>query len=213
MNGQNLLYIDGVYVPVNTFIGCDPATDIETKTSDYSVIMAIAVDPANNVYVLEYERHKNIPTIGRYVAGELDGRKGVVDYIVELYDKYRCSSGTVEDVAMNRSIFQALNQYRKDNNRFDLAIIPEKPGGRDKINRIYSGLSGRFSAGSIYVREGHYDLIDEILKFGPKMAHDDTVETLYYACRYAYPYNGNIKSDEDSQYGKHKREARSWIVS
>ena len=40
--------------------------------------------------------------------GEIIGKKGVVDYIMELHEKYHCISSTVEDVAMNRSIFDSL---------------------------------------------------------------------------------------------------------
>ena len=36
-------------MPVNTFIGCDPATDIDTKWSDFSVIMVIAIDTNRDV--------------------------------------------------------------------------------------------------------------------------------------------------------------------
>jgi len=213
-DGQNILLIDGERVPVNTFIGCDPATDIETKNSDYSVIMAIAVDRENNVYVLEYERHRNIPTKGiERGDGTVDGKLGVVDYILDLYKKYNCKQGTVEDVAMNRTIFQTLNEVRRSRNVWDMVITPEKPGGRDKLNRIYSGLGSRFSAGAIYVRDSHFDLIDEILKFGPKMAHDDTIEALYYACKYAHPPRGLVKDAETAKYTKAKRKPKSWIVA
>ena len=47
---MNYIVKDGQDIPVNTFIGCDPATDIDTKHSDFSVIMVIAVD-ANNEYM------------------------------------------------------------------------------------------------------------------------------------------------------------------
>lgn len=213
--GINYIVINDEYVPVNTFIGCDPATDIDNKMSDFSVIMVIAVDAANNTYVLEYERHRNIPTLAlRNENGEIEGKPGVVDLIVQLYDKYNCSAGTVEDVAMNRSIFQDLNRVRKEKNRFDISIIPEKPGGREKLNRIYTGLNNRFSARAMFLREHHYDLIDEILKFGPKMAHDDTIEALYYACRYAYPYKGATIDKTTGELSENKkRTARSWVVS
>jgi len=62
-DGVNFLIKDNEEIPVNTFIGCDPATDIDTKHSDYSVITVIAIDGNNNLYVLEYERHRSIPTI------------------------------------------------------------------------------------------------------------------------------------------------------
>jgi hypothetical protein len=212
--GHNMLVIDDEYIPVNTFLGCDPATDIETKHADYSVIMIIAIDSLNNCYVLDYARERSIPTSGLRdpLTGLVDGKKGVVDYIVELYDKYRCAGGTVEDVAMNRSIFQDLNEYRRRMNRWDIAISPEKPGGREKVNRIYSGLNQRFAAGSVFVRENQFDLINEIIKFGPKMAHDDTIETLYYACRFAYPPGEAALGGFNESKPKHRR-AKNWLVA
>tara|TARA_Y100000310_G_scaffold345456_1_gene465199 strand:+ start:3965 stop:5536 length:1572 start_codon:yes stop_codon:yes gene_type:complete len=212
-DGLNYIVIDGVEKPCNTFIGCDPATDINTKHSDFSVIMAVAVDNDNNLYVLEYERHRSIPTIGsKNSNGETVGKKGVVDYIIELYNKYSCVSATVEDVAMNRSIFQSLNEERKRINRFDIAVIPQKPGGTNKRNRIYSGLSGRFSMGTVYLRENSFDLINEICTFGPKMAHDDTIETLYYANLHAFPTN--MKQNENKKgWFKKKKKAKSWVVA
>jgi hypothetical protein len=212
----NYLVIDGEDIPVNTFIGCDPATDIDTKTSDFSVIMVVAVTPENNVHILEYERHRSIPTVGpRDSADKLIGKKGVVDYIMELHQKYHCTSSTVEDVAMNRSVFQSLNERRRIENKFSIAVIPEKPPGRmDKRNKIYSGLSGRFSTGTVYLRDKMYDLEHEIITFGPKMAHDDTIETLFYALLHAFP--PNMKKTENKgerKWVKPKRKARPWVVA
>jgi hypothetical protein len=206
---------NGNKVPVNTFIGCDPATDIDTKESDFSVMMVIAVDVNNNRYVLEYERHRSIPTLGtKNVDGSIMDKKGVVDYIIDLYNKYNCKAATVEDVAMNRSIFQALNDERRRINRYDISVIPEKPGGTQKRNRIYSGLSGIFSVGSLYFKENMFDLINEIITFGPRMAHDDTIEGLYYANLHAFPpnYKQNGSKDKPKWY-KPKRKAKHWLVS
>ena len=211
-NSHGNIVIDGEKKPVNTFIGCDPATDIDTKESDFSVIMVIAVDVDNNLYVLEYERHRSIPTIGaKTVSGEPLEKKGVVDYIIEMYNKYHCTSATVEDVAMNRSIFQALNDERSRINRFDIAVIPEKPGGTQKRNRIYSGLSGRFSIGTVHFRENMFDLSNEILTFGPRMAHDDTIEALYYANLHSFP--PNYRQNKENKWFKPKRKPKSWIVA
>jgi len=211
--GQNYLVISGERFPVNTFVGCDPATDIDTKESDFSVIMAIAIDSENNLYALEYERHRSIPTVGqKSTDGEVIGKKGVVDYIMDMHQKYHCISSTVEDVAMNRSVFQALNSERRRLNKFDVAVIPEKPGGRQKINRIYSGLSGRFSTGTVHLRENMFDLINEIVTFGPRMAHDDTIETLYYAQRHSFPPDLR-KNERDLLWYKPKKKAKNWIVA
>jgi hypothetical protein len=214
-DGQNWLHINGVGIPVNTFVGCDPATDIDTKTSDFSVIMVIAVDDANNIYVLDYERHRSIPTVAaRDATGKIIDRMGVVDYIIDMYNKYHCESGTVEDVAMNRTVFQALNDRKRILNDYNISIVGEKPGGTAKVSRIYSGLSSRFANGQIYVRETHIDLTNEIIKFGAKMAHDDTIETLYYACRYAYPPDfrriDNLTGEMEEAY---RPQAKSWATA
>ena len=129
-----------------------------------------------------------------------------------MYNKYHCISATVEDVAMNRSIFQALNDERRRMNRFDISVIPEKPGGTNKRNRIYSGLSGRFSMGNVRIRKNMFDLINEIVTFGPRMAHDDTIETLYYAQLHAFPPSMKETKDKSGWY-KPKRKAKSWIVA
>jgi hypothetical protein len=210
---ENYIVISGERMPVNTFVGCDPATDIDTKESDFSVIMCIAIDVDNNLYVLEYERHRSIPTIGRKnLKGEMRGKKGVVDYIMELHQKYHCTSSTVEDVAMNRSIFQSLNDERRRLNRFDVAVIPEKPGGTQKINRVYSGLSGRFSMGTVHLRENMFDLINEIVTFGPRMAHDDTIETLFYAQLHSFPPN-KVHNEKENAWFTPKKKAKHWIVA
>ena len=213
-DGINYIVKDGNDIPVNTFIGCDPATDIDTKHADFSVIMVIALDTNNELYVLEYERHRSIPTIGSKApdTGEIIGKKGVVDYILELHQKYNCTSSTVEDVAMNRSIFQALNDERRRLNRYDIAVIPEKPGGTNKRNRIYSGLSARFSTGTVHLRKNMFDLINEIVTFGPKMAHDDTIESLYYSQVHSFP--PNMKRDkEKKRWFKPKKKAKSWLIA
>ena len=205
------LIIDGERTPVNTFIGCDPATDIDTKTSDFSVIMVIAVDVSRNVYCLEYERHRSIPTLGSKYEGSIS-KKGVVDHILDLYEKYHCTSATVEDVAMNRSVFQSLNEERKRLNKFSISVIPEKPGGHQKRNRIYSGLNGRFSMGLIHIRDNMFDLSNEILTFGAKMAHDDTIESLYYACIHSFPPDFKLDKEERKWY-KQKKKVKNWIVA
>ena len=211
--GGNYLFIEGMFIPVNTFLGCDPATDIETKHSDFSVIMVIAVDLANNV--LEYERHKAIPTLAlRDAHGSIEGKRGVVDIILDLYHKYHSRSGTVEDVAMTRSVFQDLNSQKRKFNDWEVNIIPEKPAGRDKLNKIYTNLNSRFSAGGIYVRENMYELISEITKFGGRMAHDDTIETLYFACKNSYPPNLKLTEFGSNEiYEKKRRVAKPWIVA
>ena len=223
-DGQGYIVTEDKRIPINTFIGCDPATDIATKGSSFSVILVIGVDYNNNVYVLHYERHRAIPTIGgKTETGEYIDKKGVVDYIIELNDKFHCKHACVEDVTVTRSVFQALNIERRRLNKFTgLVVIPVSPAGEgSKLDRIYSSLSGRFASGGIYLKESQYDLITEISTFGPKMANNDTIDSLELACIRAYPPHAaqpSIDTEQDRYTGewvpkKNKsRRARQWQV-
>jgi len=187
-NEQSYIYAGNARIPVNCFLGCDPATDIEKNDADFSVVLVIAVDPDSNILVMEYIRERGAVTIGlRNHNDELVGKEGVVDYIIKLYDKYHCINGVVEDVAMNRSVFNSLNQRKLILKKAYMAVAGEPPGGLNKLNRIYSSLSGDFSARKIFIRETMHDLEDEIITFGPKMGHDDTIESVYYAKKRAFP--------------------------
>lgn len=179
--GFPALIINNEVIPVMVFGGCDPATDIDTKDSDYSVIMVCAVDFNDNIYVLEYRRELSIPTMGlRDKNGNIIGRKGVVDYIFEFYDKYQCESFTIEDVAMNRSVFQDLTQEMEWRDNYNYSFISEPPAGRQKTNKIYSGLSSLFSMRKIHYTEGMLELLYETKTFGKRMSHDDVIETLLF---------------------------------
>lgn len=225
---QSYIWVDKVRYPVNTFLGCDPATDIDTIGADFSVIMIIATDAENRKYVLEYVRNKYMPTAGmRDEKMQIIGKKGVADYLIELGQKYHINNGRVEDVAMTRSVFKDLNNLKRQLNAYDVLIAPHPPGGQNKHNRIHTFLNTDFTSGLIYIRKTMYDLENEIIKFGPKMAHDDTVETLYYACLGSYRYKGSQTTklaplpDNLLEYKRKKLEAlrarnrkvqRSWMT-
>ena len=56
-----------------------------------------------------------------------------------------------------------------------------------------------------------FDLSNEIVTFGPRMAHDDTIETLYYACLHAFPPSVR-QNEKTKKWFTPKRKARHWLV-
>lgn len=215
--GVNYLLINGEKKVVNTFIGCDPATDIETRDSDYSCLRVIAVDEQNRRYSLHGERHRSIPMSGlRGDNDELIGKKGVVDYYIELYDKFHCIGGSIEDVAMNRSVFQDLWQRKLKLQKMYIVANSVLPAGTNKLNRISSYLSSFFSQRMIYYRETDYNLIDETIKFGRRMAHDDDIEAFFIANYHAYPPGVHVRRKElaesETEYYIPRRKKKSWKV-
>ena len=52
----------------------------------------------------------------------------------------------------------------------------------------------------------------EILTFGPRMGHDDTIDALAYAVKYATPANFRKEKGADI-YTRKTWKKRSWIVA
>ena len=199
----------GDILPVTVFTGVDTATDINRRDSDYSVLITIGIDEYNRIYVLDYVRQRSLPVLG---IQEQD-QKGIVDYIFEINQAFSPNMFVIEDTTMSRPVFQALKSEMMRRNNFTVKFKEEKPGTRQsKRDRIQSVLAQRFSVGQIHIKKEHYDLQHEIITFGPRMSHDDTIDALAYACLYAYP-DDNIKQDQEGVYYKHKPVPKSWIVA
>ena len=203
------LSIDGKDIePVNIFVGVDPATDSARREADYSVLLILAVDMNNNIYVLDYIRKRGIPVLG--IPGE--DKLGIVDYMYQIAKQYHPTLFTVEDTAMSKPIFQALRAESRRRNNFDVRWKEEKPGTRlSKRDRIQEVLAQRFSIGQIHIKKDHHDLFHEIITFGPRMSHDDTIDALAYACKFSRPII-NIEKEKQKFYKK-RPTAKSWVVA
>ena len=113
---------------------------------------------------------------------------------------------------MSRPVFQALQSEMMRRNDFTVKFKEEKPGTRQsKRDRIQEVLAQRFSIGQIHLKKEHYDLYHEIITFGPRMAHDDTIDALAYACKYAHPPQGMFEGKEG--WIKKKRKPKNWLVA
>jgi len=207
-SGVSYLNINGELKPVFVFGGVDPATDSVRRDSDYSVIITIAVDMDNNIYVLDYLRKRSLPVLG--IPGS--DKKGIVDYMYEKNKIYHHRLFTVEDTTMSKPLFQSIRAESLRRNDFSLRWREEKPGNRmSKRDRIQEILSQRFAVGQIHIKKTHYDLQREIIQFGPRMAHDDTIDALAYACKFAYPPKGLEEGKEG--LSKKKRKAKKWELA
>jgi len=207
--GISYVHLDsGDVKPINVFAGVDPATDSTRRDSDFSVILFVGVDVDNNIYVLDYTRKRSLPVLG--IPG--DPKKGIVDYMFDNNKIYHPNLFIVEDTTMSKPVFQAINAEMRRKNDFSIKYTAEKPGTRmSKRDRIQEILAQRFAIGSIHVKKEMYDLHREIITFGPRMGHDDTIDALAYACKYAHPPKG-FKEGEKGWY-KHKPTAKNWVVA
>jgi hypothetical protein len=211
--GMGYIVLDGEDPkPVSVYVGVDPATDSARRDADFSVILAIAVDLDNNIYVLDYERRRGIPVLG--IPGE--PKKGIVDYMFDYAKMYKPQLFCVEDTAMSKPIFQALRAEMRRRNDFTVPFKEEKPGNRmSKRDRIQEVLAQRFAIGQIHLKKEQYDLFREIITFGPRMGHDDTIDALAYACKYSGPLAG-IREDENKKkfnYYRNVPKPKSWVLA
>jgi hypothetical protein len=208
-NISSIVTSSGEVKPINVFAGVDPATDSIRRDADYSVIILLGCDVDNNIYVLDYLRKRSIPVLG--LPGS--DKKGIVDHIFRLNKIYCPILFTIEDTSMSKPIFQTLRAEMMRKNDFSVAFKEEKPGTRmSKRDRIQEILAQRFSVGQIHIKRTHYDLQREIITFGPRMAHDDTIDALAYACKFAYPIE-NIAKDNSGRYATSKPKPKPWITA
>tara|TARA_A100001515_G_scaffold52142_1_gene41170 strand:- start:522 stop:920 length:399 start_codon:yes stop_codon:yes gene_type:complete len=125
---------------------------------------------------------------------------------------YHSNLIVIEDTSMSKPVIQSVVSEMKRRNDFSLKYKAEKPGTRmSKRDRIQEVLAARFSVGQIHIKPEHIDLHQEIITFGPRMAHDDTIDALAYACKYSYPLKGITETK--GTYKKKKSRAKSWVVA
>ena len=204
----NYIISDDDAKPVNVFVGVDPATDSMRREADFSVIIAVAVDMDNTVYVLDYVRERGLPVLA--IPGE--GKKGIVDYMFDYAHMYHPQLFVIEDTTMSRPVFQALISESRRRNDFSVKFKEEKPGTRmSKRDRIQGVLSQRLVIGALKIKESHFDLQHEIVTFGPRMSHDDTIDALAYACKFAHPPHGITSTKEG--FERHVSKPKSWVVA
>ena len=56
--------------------------------------------------------------------------------------------------------------------------------------------------------------MDEIVTFGPRMGHDDVIDALAYACKYASaPVGIHEEGKENKRFYKKRPSAKSWVIA
>ena len=116
---------------------------------------------------------------------------------------------------MSKPVFQALRAETRRRNDFSVRFKEEKPGTRmSKRDRIQEILAQRFAIGQIHLKKDQYDLEHEIVTFGPRMGHDDVIDALAYACKYATPIVGiHETKNEERKFYKKRPSPKSWVIA
>lgn len=157
-----LKFKNGMTIPVNVYMGVDPASSIQ-QSADYSTIVPIAVDSKMNIYVLPYMRKRLQPM-------------DLADSIENYYLRYKPNLTTIESVGYQ----EMLRQYMRTRIFIPGLEIKENPR-QSKSSRLEM-LQPFFAQHKVFVKPSMKELVDELIMF-PKSKHDDLLDALYYAVK------------------------------
>lgn len=171
------------YVTIDT---AGAKESVTTATGDYVGFCINWVDEENNWYLKAW-REKLGPT-------------ALLDKIFSLYE-YLNQMGTPpkvigwEDTLYTRGLEAALTMLkRKKNCFFSVNWLQHK--GRNKEDRIRSGLLNRYETRSIYHLKGECSVLEEELLRFPQSKHDDCSDAVAYQADIAKPYNAPYKVEK-----------------
>lgn len=200
---------------VIVFQGCDPSSDIETRTSSDTAIIDIAVDSNGNIYSIDYLCKKNLPDI----ALDKDPlQMGTANQILKRCHEKKARRSGVEKHAVSAGVFNSIAKVKEQNPEYrDIVVIPLSHKGERKIDRIYNGLIAEFNSRKIFIKEDHSRLETEIKTFGEFAKYIDLLDALEMAKRVSYKPSV-IKIEEDNSIPMdpweverfYKRETHNW---
>ena len=147
---------------VHRFAFIDPAIS-QKKTSDYTALVVVAVDTNKNWYVEVAKRERLNPS-------------QIIDLAFKTHELFKPQVIGFEDVAFQQAIlYFASEEMKKRGKIIPLTGVKRGPE-RTKEMRILA-LVPRFEWGSLFLKQGLYDLETELDQF-PRGAHDDTIDSL-----------------------------------
>ncbi len=137
------------------------------QVNDYTVGIIWAVDPDENIYIVDYRR-------GRYPADI------IINNIIDTAQKHRCEVVTIEKGQILMSIGPALDKSIREARAYSFVIHPMPPGKRDKMLRARS-IQARMMQSRVYFPKSFEgsDPHTEMLQF-PSAKHDDFVDAMAY---------------------------------
>lgn len=169
-DNYNFIVSSGEQIPVNIFMGVDPASSENIK-ADFTVALVVAVDDKYNVYVIDMFRGQVSP---------MDG----VTAIIALADKYHPKDIRVEKTG-HVMLTDYLMRLGKETGRF-LPITP-KDAIKSKFFRIKE-MQPLFASKAMFIKDEHYELESELLAFREHGTFTkDTLDALRWATEDVYP--------------------------
>ena len=190
--------LDGspLVVPVNVFMGVDPASAVNTS-ADFTAICTLAIDADGNRYVVDMVR-KRMPPME------------VADSIIATYRKYRHVKTQIETVGYQSML---ADYIRRENDVFIPGVTIKNQPRRNKTERI-EGLHPLFAQKQVFLNENHKEVMeafrDELILF-PRGKHDDTIDSFWYANKGVFrPYHDKAVMRDEKRLVR--RKSYDWMI-
>lgn len=146
------------------------------KSSDYTAIVIIGVDPGNNIYILDADRFKTASYTVYY------------DHIIGMHHKWGLKKLRIETNSGGQLVSNEIKRLLRENGASLTIDAKYTTGTRGKkSDRMDQVLIPRFSNGSLWFRRGGLTsvLLEEIVLEHPP--HDDLKDALTEAIIISYP--------------------------
>ena len=173
-DGKHYLKDGEKKIPVNIFMGVDPASSIK-KTADYSVVMPIAIDSENNRYILPYYRKRATPM-------------KLAESIIQYFKLYKPHKVRIESVGYQEMLREYIRQRCDEEGIFISGLEIKESPRTSKSSRLET-LEPYFAQGKVFMKSDMLELKDELLLY-PRGKHDDLLDGMFYAMKGMFrPYH------------------------
>lgn len=197
-DGRHFLRDGDTRIPVNVFIGVDPASSVRS-TADYSVIMPVAVDEQNNRYILQYYRNRATPM-------------KLSETIIEYFKMLKPVKVRIESVGYQEMLRDYLRQRCDDEGIFISGLEIKESPRTSKSSRLET-MQPYFAQGKMYIKKDMQEIKDELLLY-PRGKHDDLLDGLFYAMKKCYPpaHTNYVGTEKKKTHSYREVDNESWKI-
>ena len=197
------LVYEGRKIPVNVFIGVDPASSLSER-ADFSIFFVIAQLPNKDYVVLDIQKKKIRP----YEQAEL---------VLKLVQKYNPVFVTIETQGYQGALADTCRELMLRYN--EPFTIREFKSNQNKANKWLLGLDPYINQGRIsYIDncEGYDDFVRELTAYNEEYReHDDTLDGAFLAITNSYPpsdFNVDEVIKKITSNNKKKHTPNNWVT-
>jgi len=198
-NWEMILLAEERIIPVNIFIGVDPASS-ERRGADFSTTVPIAFDERKNVYLLPYFEKRVKPT---------DHARQIQEKFLEIRPK----KIYIETVSYQESLRSIMREWMEEKEEYISGLERKWQPRQEKNDRLFE-LQRFTKQNRLHLQPGMNRMLDEMLLF-PR-GNKNLLDGLWYATRNLQEPSHTItdKNEDDLKYFlRYSNQKNNWKVA